>query len=161
MLVAVDAVVAVVIVVVFTVQQVRRRPVRQRPPVVLNIVLLVYGMVMLGAGVHTVTQHHPLSVETGALLVLSFLVAAGFGLLRAQTMGIQRGEDGVPLRAGTWGTVAIWLAGLAAHLLLDTAIDASAGVGSLGFLTIYLYLGITVMVQNWRVRARARRLPMP
>lgn len=155
---AVELVAAIVIVALLTARQVRRRAIRQDAPVVLNVLLLAFGAFTLVGGLRSVTDHHPLAASTLSLLGLNLVAAAGFGVLRAHTVRIYRALDGTAMRAGGAATVLAWLASLGAHLLLDKAIDASAGVGSLGLSTIYLYLGITLMIQNWRIRASARRL---
>ena len=112
-----------------------------------------YALVQLPLGL-ALDLYGPRRVQ----FALALVAAAGFGVLRAHTVRIYRALDGTAMRAGGAATVLAWLASLGAHLLLDKAIDASAGVGSLGLSTIYLYLGITLMIQNWRIRASARRL---
>ncbi|WP_406640164.1 hypothetical protein [Amycolatopsis sp. WGS_07] len=133
--------------------QVRRA---DRPPVVL-LVISVLGVASLGFALAKTTP------TTAAILLLafSFVLAAGFGVLRAYTMRLWR-TDGTLWRQGNWRTAALWLISFGIHLGLDFAVDAVNPVHGLGGASILLYLAVSLVAQRLTVHSRAhdaRRSP--
>jgi hypothetical protein len=135
-------------------RQLRVRRVRESAPFVLLGILVVLGVVAFTAGLRSVTQDHPLKALTVVLLVVSFVLAAGFGVLRATTVRLTRDRAGEALMQGTAATVALWVVSVGAHFGLDAWIDRTSGGGALGFSTVYLYLAVTLGVQGLVVRRR-------
>ena len=89
-----------------------------------------------------------------ALLVVSLLVSAAFGVLRGRTMPIWRAPDGTVYRRGDATTLLLWLAtiatklglGLAAEVLFAEPVNLNA---------LWLGLGVTVAVQQYVLLRRA------
>lgn len=120
-----------------------------RPPevkLVLPVVLVVLGAV----GLVGYLRSHPISHAGLVLLAVSIVAdAAGLGAIRAGTVRLWT-QDGQSLRQGSWLTVALWLVGVAIHVVLDNA----AGTGSQ---TVLLYLGVTLAAQRLALQARVQR----
>ncbi|MEU8630601.1 hypothetical protein AB0C38_00415 [Amycolatopsis sp. NPDC048633] len=132
-------------------RQVQQRPVREdRKPTVL-LILLVLGVVALGA----YFKKEPATGLAIALLAGSLVLAAGFGVVRGYTVRLWR-QDGVLFRQGTWLTILLWLAAIGSHLGLDVLIDS--GAKGLGGASILLYLAVSLGAQRLVVQARATRL---
>ncbi|MFJ2767894.1 hypothetical protein [Streptomyces sp. NPDC087300] len=151
-------VIGIVIVALVIRRQLRTRPVRGKGGLVLLGVLGALGIVALAFGVASVVEEHPLGAATIALVVASFVVAGGFGLVRARTVKVWCAAEGEVLRKGTPATTALWLVSLVVHVGLDAWIDHTTRVGLLGPSTLYLYLAVTLTVQNLLVRRRAATL---
>lgn len=149
--------VAVVVLLIW--RQLRTRPIKSDAPIILNVILLCYGVVAMRSGIKSVTKVHPLAPETTGLLITSFIAAAFFGLLRGASVKVFRGSDGTALRRGTMLTAILWAVSVAAHLGIDYVIDQKNGVGHLGFSTIFLYLAVTLIIQNTVLRRRAATGP--
>ncbi|MFI9274337.1 hypothetical protein ACIGXM_27050 [Kitasatospora sp. NPDC052896] len=145
------AVVALIIV-----RQLKVRPLREDTPVVLLGILTVLGVAGLVFGVTSVTKLHPVAGGAVALLLLSLLVAVGFGVVRAMTVRVWREPDGTALRQGTPLTTALWVAAIVVHFALDAWIDHVDRGGALGPATVYLYIALTLGAQGVVLR---RRLP--
>ncbi|CAM5316352.1 hypothetical protein [Streptomyces abikoensis] len=148
-------VIGIVIVALVIRRQLRTRPVHGKGGVVLLGVLGLLGVVALVFGVASVMKEHALGAVTVVLLTASFLVAAGFGVARARTVTVWRAPEGRMLRKGAPATTILWLVSLAVHIGLDEWIDHTTGTGLLGASTLYLYLAVTLTVQDFLVRRRA------
>ncbi|MEV4926481.1 hypothetical protein [Streptomyces roseoverticillatus] len=148
-------VIGIVIVALVIRRQLRTRPVHGKGGVALLGFLGLMGVLAFTFGVASVVKEHPLGGLTIALLAVCFLVAAGFGVVRARTVEVWRAPGGELLRKGTPVTTALWLVSLAVHIGLDKWIDHSTGTGLLGASTVYLYLAVTLTVQDVLVRRRA------
>ncbi|WP_285482049.1 hypothetical protein [Amycolatopsis sp. NBRC 101858] len=132
-------------------RQTQRRLVREdRRPVVL-LILLVLGVLQLSTYLKTASTSAMLIVA----LVVSLLLAAGFGVVRARSTRLWR-KDGQLWRQGTWVTAALWVVGLGVHIGLDLLFDSAAK--GLGAGSILLYLAVSLGVQRLVVQARADRL---
>ncbi|MGH3264928.1 MAG: hypothetical protein ACRDNS_23380 [Trebonia sp.] len=88
----------------------------------------------------------------------SAILAVGFGVLRATTVRLRRGEDGQLLRKGTWLTAMLWIVAVAAHLAFDVLIagGASEGKGDIGTATLALYLAASFGAQQMVMLKRAK-----
>ncbi|MFF4602796.1 hypothetical protein ACFY12_08600 [Streptomyces sp. NPDC001339] len=139
-------------------QQLRTRPVRRIGSLVALGALGVLGVAGTAFGVLSVVKDHALTALPVILLVVSLAVAAGFGVVRARTVRIWRGPQGVVLRKGTVATTGLWLASVGVHLGLGLWIDHVTGVGVLGAVSLYAYLAIGLGTQNLLVRSRAAAL---
>ncbi|MET9416342.1 hypothetical protein ABZY03_19580 [Streptomyces klenkii] len=136
-------------------RQLRTRPVHGKDGPVLLGILGVLGVLALVFGVASVVKEHPLGGFTIALVAASFVVAAGFGVARARTVTVWRAPEGQLLRKGAPATTVLWLVSVAVHIGLDAWIDHTTGTGLLGASTLYLYLAVTLAVQDLLVRRRA------
>ncbi|MGX1974898.1 hypothetical protein [Streptomyces kronopolitis] len=150
------ALVIVVVVVGLVVRrQLRTRPVRRTGSLVTPVLLGVLGVVGIGFGVASVLKDRPLSASSVVLLLVSLVVAAGFGAARARTVRVWRGTGDEVLRKGTAATTGLWLVSVGAHYGLGRWIDHAAGAGVLGAVSLYAYLAIGLAAQNVLVRRRA------
>lgn len=132
-------------------RQTQRRPVREdRKPTVL-LILLVLGVVALGAYFKTA----PATGLAIALLAGSLVLAAGFGVVRGYTVRLWQ-QDGQFFRQGTWLTIVLWLVAIGSHIGLDALIDS--GAKGLGSASILLYLAVSLGTQRLVVQSRATRL---
>ncbi len=135
--------VAVLLLILWRQRQVRR----MRGGKTLPIVLAVIGLGSLSS----YARAHPVSAEQLAWVVaILALDAVGLGAVRAYTVRLWTDVSGQTWRQGTWWTIALWLVGIAAHIVADGA----AGVGSASAL---LYLGLTLTVQRLVLGTRAQR----
>ncbi|WP_424891654.1 hypothetical protein [Streptomyces sp. XH2] len=148
-------VVGIVIVALVVRRQLRTRPVHGKGGVALLGFLGVMGVLAFAFGVASVVKEHALGAATIALLAVCFLVAAGFGVVRARTVTVWRAPEGHMLRKGAPATTALWLVSIAVHIGLDKWIDHTTRTGLLGASTVYLYLAVTLAVQDFLVRRRA------
>jgi hypothetical protein len=95
-----------------------------------------------------------------AALVGSLVIAAAFGVIRALTVRVWRGEDGQLLRRGTWLTAVLWILSLAAHLGYDALVAghiAGKNGGNVGDATVLLYLVVTLTIQRFVMLNRVSR----
>ncbi|MEV5379899.1 MULTISPECIES: hypothetical protein [Streptomyces] len=148
-------VIGIVIVALVIRRQLRTRPVHGKGGVVLLGILGLLGVLALVFGVASVVKEHPLGGATIALVAVCFLVAAGFGVVRARTVKVWRAPEGQLLRKGAPATTALWIVSIAVHVGLDKWIDHTTRTGLLGASTVYLYLAVTLAVQDFLVRRRA------
>ncbi|MFF8789814.1 hypothetical protein [Streptomyces sp. NPDC015125] len=142
-------------------QQLRTRRVRRFGSLLTPAVFAVLGVSGIAFGVASVAEHHPLTAFPVALLVVSLVVAAGFGAARARTVRVWRGPRGEVLRKGTAATTGLWLISAGVHFGLGLWIDHAAGAGVLGVVSLYAYLAIGLGTQNLLVRGRAAALCRP
>jgi hypothetical protein len=152
-------VIAVVVVALVVRQQLRTRPVRRNGSLITPVVLGVLGAFGIAFGVASVIKYHPLTALPIVLLVVSFAVAAVFGVARARTVRVWRGSQGEVLRKGSAATTVLWLASVAVHLGLSLWVDHVARAGLLGTASLYAYLAIGLGTQNLLVRRQAAALP--
>lgn len=132
-------------------RQVQRRLVRaDRKPTVL-LILLVLGVVAVGAYV----KKEPVTGLAIVLLAGSLVLAAGFGVVRGYTVRVWE-QDGQRWRQGTWLTVLLWLVAVGSHIGIDALIDG--GAKGLGSASILLYLAVSLGAQRLVVQSRATRL---
>lgn len=132
-------------------RQVQRRLVRaDRKPTVL-LILLVLGVVAVGAYV----KKEPVTGLAIVLLAGSLVLAAGFGVVRGYTVRVWE-QDGQRWRQGTWLTVLLWLVAVGSHIGIDALIDS--GAKGLGSASILLYLAVSLGAQRLVVQSRATRL---
>ncbi|MEV4433160.1 hypothetical protein [Streptomyces sp. NPDC049555] len=148
-------VMAVVIVGLVVLQQLRPRPIRRIGSLIAPVIFAVLGVAGLAFGVLSVVKDRPLTALPIALLVVSFVVATGFGAARSRTVRVWRDPEGVVLRKGTAATTALWLASVCAHIALGLWIDHAAGTGLLGTASLYAYVAFGLGTQNLLLRGRA------
>jgi hypothetical protein len=132
-------------------RQLRARPVADDAR--LGVIVATVGLVETAAFARNVgLRPADLAVTTASLAIGGLLAVA-----RARTLRLWRvrqpGEPSQVWQRGRALTVALWLAGLAQHLLLD-----SLTAPGLGIATLPLYLGISIGVQRYAVRRRAGAL---
>ncbi|MFG2530308.1 hypothetical protein [Streptomyces sp. NPDC048516] len=142
-------------------QQLRTRRVRPVGSLLTPVVFAVLGIAGIAFGVASVVEHHPLTALPVVLLVVSLVVAAGFGAARARTVRVWCGPQGEVLRKGTAATTGLWLTSAGVHFGLGLWIDQTAGAGVLGAVSLYAYLAIGLGTQNLLVRGRATALRRP
>lgn len=129
--------------------QLRLRPLRSlRRRSTIGIALIVGGIFQALPFLQT----HPLNALDFALLALSLLIGMGLATVRARTINFFPREDRLYIR-GTWLTAALWIVGIAQHLLMDALITPG-----LGMATLTLYFGPVLLAQAAVVSLRARRL---
>jgi len=92
------------------------------------------------------------------LLAASLMVGAVLGVMRGASVRIWR-RDGVLVRQGGAVTVALWVAGLGVHVLVDVVIHgvdrSAAGIGTDAIL---LYLAVALAAQRLVTLTRAQHL---
>ncbi|MDT0454830.1 hypothetical protein RM550_03615 [Streptomyces sp. DSM 41527] len=142
-------------------QQLRTRRVRRIGSLLTPAVFAVLGALGIAFGVVSVVKQHPLTGLPVVLLLVSLVVAAGFGAARARTVRVWRGPRGEVLRKGTAATSGLWLTSAGVHFGLGLWIDHTAGAGVLGAVSLYAYLAIGLGTQNLLVRGRAAVLCRP
>jgi NAD/NADP transhydrogenase beta subunit len=145
--------VGLVVVVLLIWRQVKTRPAQESSAARLVLILGVVGVITTVNAFNSHSGHHA-SGGTIGWIVVSLVVAAAFGAVRATTVQVWRDPNGVAWRRGTWLTAALWIVAIAAHLGLDVVIDHASGINGLGTATIYLYLAVSLGVQRELIRAR-------
>jgi uncharacterized membrane protein len=125
--------------------QLQVRVARQNLTLPLILIVIGAGDLSQYAARHVIT---PADAETLAASLL--FIAIGLGAVRAYTVKLWR-DGGKVLRQGTYITLALWLAGTAVHVGLESlARGASA--------TDLLYLGLTLAAQRLVLQVRVRNL---
>jgi hypothetical protein len=134
-------------------RQVQKRLVREdRKPTVL-LILLVLGVIQLG----TFFKSVPLTTGLVLLLIVSMVLAAGFGVVRAYTVRLWR-ADGQLWRQGTWLTLVLWLVAIGSHIGLDALIEGVGDAKGIGTASIMLYLAVSLGAQRLVVQSRANHV---
>ncbi len=110
---------------------------------------LILGLIGL-AETWSFAQHTHLTGHDVALTALSMAVGVGLALVRARTVRVWA-DDASVWQQGTWVTAALWVAGIAQHLLIDSQVARGLGTASL-----LLYFGIVIFAQRVVIVARAR-----
>ena len=146
-----EIVIAVAVVLWILVRQMQKRSVREDSRPIAYLVLAVVGIVEVA----NFMKSHPATPKAILLTVVSLVIAAVFGVIRAYTVKLWR-EDGQLFRQGNALTIGLWIIGIAIHFGGDTLIDSSAK--GLSTTTILLYLAISLGVQQVVVKARAAQL---
>lgn len=135
--------------------QLQVRPVsgrRMRVAVVLGAV----GVVQL---VSTVSKH-PVPGIGWVGLVLGLAVGVGLAVWRGAGTRLWS-EGGVVMRQGSLFTAALWLVGVAIHVVLGVGLSSvSPGAEWATSSSVLLFVGVSLLVQALVVAARARR-PLP
>ncbi|MEU7638933.1 MULTISPECIES: hypothetical protein [unclassified Streptomyces] len=124
-------------------RQLVERPLRERSPV--GLVLIVIGGLETGWYVTA----HPLSLRDGVLAAVSLAVGVALAAVRAYTVRLSVRGDRV-VRKGTPLTAALWVAGLGQHFLISAAI--AAGIGEV---SVLFYFGVVLLAQQRVLVARA------
>ncbi|MEU5257317.1 hypothetical protein [Amycolatopsis sp. NPDC021455] len=148
---SVNIVVGLAVLALLVWRQTRKRTVREDSRPVVLVILLVLGILQLTTYLKGVSA----TASVITLLVVTLLLGAGFGAVRAWSVRLWR-EDGQLWRQGNWLTVALWLVGFAVHIGLDALFDGVAH--GLGAGSILLYLAVSLGVQRLFVQSRAGRL---
>lgn len=131
-------------------RQLRKRRIDEEKKPRLVLILAALGVVQTVQFV----QQHQVAPSALGLLVVSLALGAGLGLVRARTVRLWR-EDGELWRQGSVITAVLWIVSIAVHLAADALIDATGGAHGLGSVSILLYLGITLGVQQLVTKSRA------
>jgi hypothetical protein len=135
-------------------RQLRPRAVREDSPFRLMLVLGVVGV----ADVAGFADGHHVTGAAWTLLAASLMVGAVLGVMRGASVRIWR-RDGVLVRQGGAVTVALWVAGLGVHVLVDVVINgvdrSAAGIGTDAIL---LYLAVALAAQRLVTLTRAQHL---
>jgi hypothetical protein len=148
--VGINIVIGVVVLLWILSRQVQKRSVREdRRPTAL-LILLVLGVLQLT----TFFKDNAATTSVVLLLVLSFVLAAGFGVIRAYTVRLWR-ADGQLWRQGNWLTVALWLAAIELHIGLDFLIDGAGSAKGLSGASLMLYIAVSFGAQRLVVQSRA------
>lgn len=153
----------VTVAVVLTVQ-LRTRPVRLRPPVVLVVlrwVLLAYGLLLIALVADSQAARHPFDLMSGAIVSLMAVLAVGLGIARGAMTRIWLDEEQRAFRRGGGAVIVLWLVSVAAHVGLDWLLNLHRGIGGLSEVTTLAYLVSTIAAQNITVRRRAATLLSP
>jgi Ca2+/Na+ antiporter len=139
-------------------RQMQARPVRSDRPYRRPLIFGVIGVIELSS----FSKQHHLNSATWVVLGVSLVSAALFGLLRGSQVRVW--YDGRQLwRKGNLLTCALWLVGIAIHLLIDQIGASGAGVpDGFGAASIPIYLAVSLGVQQLVIVERASRLtPAP
>ena len=147
--------IGVVVVGLLLVRQMQARPTRETSSVRIVLVLAVIGIFQIKDAIGS----QSLGATTVGWLVLSLIIGAAMGAIRAVTVKIWRTDTGVAWRKGTTLTAALWLISLVVHFVLEAEINHSTKLAALGASSILLYLAVTLGVQREIVRWRAAKLP--
>lgn len=149
---AVQLVIGVVILALLVYRQLRARPLRANPRLLL--ILLIVGVVetwdYFQGGKHSASA-------AAVALIGSLVLAAVFGAVRAFTVRIWQ-QDGQPWVQGNVLTAALWVLALAAHLGFDYLVGQHKDVGDVGNATVVLYLVASLGVQRVVMTYRAQRM---
>lgn len=148
--IGVNIVIGVVVLLWILSRQVQKRSVREdRKPTAL-LILLVLGVLQLT----TFFKDNAATSSVILLLVLSFVLAAGFGVIRAYTVHLWR-ADGQLWRQGNWLTVVLWLVAIGLHIGLDFVIDGAGAAKGLSSASLMLYIAVSFGAQRLVVQSRA------
>jgi hypothetical protein len=146
-----ELVIGVAVLALLIYRQLRSRPVRTNPR--LLVILVLIGLF------ETVGYFNKVHGGSDAAVALagSLVLAAVFGAIRATTVKIWF-QEGQAWCKGNLLTAGLWILALAAHLGYDDLIGQHKGLSGLGDATILLYLVVSLGVQRVIVSARAQRL---
>jgi hypothetical protein len=148
--IGVNIVIGLAVLVWILLRQVQQRSVREdRKPTAL-LILLVLGVLQLT----TFFKGNAATTTVVLPLVLSFVLAAVFGVIRAYTVRLWR-ADGQLWRQGTWLTVVLWLVAIGLHIGLDYAIDGTGAAKGLSSASLMLYIAVSFGAQRLVVQSRA------
>ncbi|MDL5158271.1 hypothetical protein [Actinomycetospora termitidis] len=118
-------------------------------------VLGVIGLVQVASA----AADAPVSTLGWTLLVTGLVVGGLLGLLRARTMKLWV-ADGTVFTQGHWGTAALWIVGIAAHVGLDLLARLVApSAATVNAASILLFVGVSLGAQGLVTMSRARSLP--
>jgi NAD/NADP transhydrogenase beta subunit len=150
-----NIVVGLAVLVLLIVRQLRVRPVRENSAARIVLILGVIGIVEM---VSAAKNRHVAASAIG-LIVLSLVIAAGFGAWRAVTVRVWRNPDGTAWRQGTGATAALWIVAFGAHVAIDAVIGITdKDASTVASASILLYLAVSLGIQREVLRARAARL---
>lgn len=149
----IDLVLGLVVLGLLIFRQLRPRPVRANPRLLL--ILLVIGVIQVVNYFNHSTGH----AGSAAVIALagSLVLAAVFGAARAFTVRLWT-KDGQPWMQGNVLTAVLWAAALGAHLGYDYLIGQHKDIGQIGTATVVLYLVASLAAQRLVVAWRAQRL---
>lgn len=137
-------------------RQLQAKPIKERNPFALMLILGVIGLFQI----FQLTAKVEISAIGYAALVLGLLTGAAFGWLRGRLVHLWRADDGTLMRQGNWVTIVLWVVGIAVHLGIDWAGVAlspsgqTAGAEALGTTGIMLYLAVALAAQRFATLAR-------
>jgi hypothetical protein len=150
-----NIVIGLALVVWLIVRQLQVRPVKERKPYRIALVLAVIGVVEIG----NYLGGRPLPPIGYLIMAVSLLVAALFGYLRARVTSVWRQDDGVLVRQGNAVAAVLWVVGVALHLGTDLVLrTAVPSLDKLGSVSLLLYLAVTIAAQRWVLTEKAARL---
>ncbi|MGD1012468.1 MAG: hypothetical protein ABR925_08065 [Acidimicrobiales bacterium] len=150
----VNILIGAAVVALLVVRQMRTRRVKEDSAARITAILGVIGIIeLVDAG-----KGHHVGAATIAWIVLTLVVGAALGAVRAVTVRIWRTAEGPALRKGTALTAVLWVVSLGLHLGMESLIDHSSGIAGFGSAGLLLYLAVTLGVQREIVRWRASRV---
>ncbi|AJT40487.1 hypothetical protein [Psychromicrobium lacuslunae] len=137
-------------------RQLQAKPIKERSPYTLMLVLGVLGLLQIAQ----LTAKVEISAIGYAALVIGLLSGAAFGWLRGRLVHLWRADDGTLMRQGNWLTIVLWVLGIAVHLGIDwigvalSPNGQTAGAEALGTTGIMLYLAVALAAQRFATLAR-------
>lgn len=150
-----NIVIGVAVVAWLIVRQLQVRPLQERKPYRIALVLGVVGVIEIS----NYLGGRPLPPAGYLIMALSLLVAALFGYLRARMTAVWRRDDGVLVRQGNAVAAVLWVVGVALHLGTDLVLrTAVPNLAQLGSVSLLLYLAVTIAAQRWVLTEKAARL---
>jgi hypothetical protein len=156
-----NIVIGLLVLVLILRRQLRARPINADRPATIFLVLGVIGIAQI---VDAWRAHAPVAGGI-ALLMLSLVVAAGFGVWRATSVRLWR-DGGQLWQQGTPLTITLWIVAIAVHLGVDLvghAVEpahsaAATSVTDTLSASILAYIAISFGVQRVIVGRRAQAL---
>jgi hypothetical protein len=150
-----NIVIGVAVVAWLIVRQLQVRPLKERKPYRIALVLGVIGVVEIS----NYLGGRQLPPAGYLIMALSLVVAALFGFLRARVTAVWRQDDGVLVRQGNAVAAVLWVVGVALHLGIDLVLrSAVPKFDQLGSVSLLLYLAVTISVQRWVLTNKAAGL---
>jgi putative effector of murein hydrolase len=152
----IDVVVAVALVAWIIVRQVQPRPVSPRPMLILPLVLVVVGISQVSKAA---PSGHSLTSTDVTWLAVDLAVAVVSGLARAFTIRLYE-QGGELWRQGTPVTVVLWLASIAARVVI-AILGSHSGAGKTLDDGLLLSFGVSLAVQAALIIWRGQQLGIP
>ncbi|NYE96638.1 lysylphosphatidylglycerol synthetase-like protein (DUF2156 family) [Psychromicrobium silvestre] len=137
-------------------RQLQAKPIKERNPYTIMLVLGVLGLMQIVQLANRVD----ISAIGYAALVIGLLTGAVFGWVRGRLTHLWRADDGTLMRQGNWITIVLWVVGIALHLGIDwlgvqlSPAEQSAGAEALGTTGILLYLAVALAAQRFATLSR-------
>ncbi|WP_394942004.1 hypothetical protein [Psychromicrobium sp. YIM B11713] len=137
-------------------RQLQPKPIRERRPYSLMLILGVLGLVQIVQ----LAGKADISAAGYTALLIGLLTGAAFGWLRGRLVHLWRAEDGTLMRQGNWVTVLLWIVGIAIHLGIDwlgvrmSPPSQAAAAETLGTTGILLYLAVALAAQRFSTLSR-------
>jgi hypothetical protein len=152
----VDVVVAIALVAWIVVRQVQPRPVNVRQLLILPAILIVIGASEVSKAA---PSGHSLTSTDVTWLAVDLAVAVISGLARAATIRLFE-QDGELWRQGTRVTVALWLASIAARVVI-ALLGSHHGAGKVLDDGLLLSFGVSLIVQSAVILWRGQQTGIP